>query len=78
MEKEVPIDQIQHYLTHLDEDEEDLESESDQSIFEFIKIRLKNLYIENIPVEAVKDLPSKGKYINNSLFNFEICNYNFQ
>ena len=67
MEKDVPVDQIQLFLTKLDTDEEDEESISDASTFAFITQKLKAFYIDNIPVDIVKELPNYGIFYSSCL-----------
>lgn len=63
MEKEVPVIQLQKVrdesLRVLEEEEEnELEN---QSTLRFLFTQLRDFYVDNIPVEIVKQLPHFGK-----------------
>jgi hypothetical protein len=62
MEKDVPVDQIQTILSNLnvgiEEDEED--DAKSVSTFDFIYNQIRDFYVDNIPVEIVKQLPFHG------------------
>lgn len=62
MEKDVPVVQLQKVrdesMMYLEEEDEELDS---QSTLTFLFTQLKEFYVDNIPVEIVKQLPHCGK-----------------
>jgi hypothetical protein len=61
MEKDVPVVQLQKVrdesMMYLEEEDEELDS---QSTLTFLFTQLKEFYVDNIPVEIVKQLPHCG------------------
>ena len=69
MEKDVPVDKLHVIRENLATTEEE-ETDDDDSTFAFIFHKFREFFIDNIPVEIVKQLPNHGK----SMF---ICFYSF-
>jgi hypothetical protein len=72
MEKEVPADHLHVFSpSFLFEDDESEIDESDlNSTLGFLVYEFRNFFIDNIPIEVIKDLPKFGKA---SLPSFTHC-----
>lgn len=60
MEKDVPVDKL-HLIRENLATTEDEETDDDDSTFAFIYRQFRDFFIDNIPVEIVKQLPNYGK-----------------
>jgi hypothetical protein len=73
MEKEVPANHLYTFhpsLLFTDDDEETEIAESDiNSTFGFLVYEFRNFFVDNIPIEVVKDLPKYSRF----LFFFSVC-----